>query len=416
MQPTPSARRSLLILVAGIVAFVALLSFTVGWALPLVIFTIIFIVMAHEFGHFITAKRAGMQVTDFFVGFGPVIWSTTIGETRYGVRAILAGGYVKVPGMNWTDEIPADEEARTYRSASYPRKAIFASAGSIMHLIMALVLAWAALTFVGLPSQDHVGVGAFAKWPGHAQDAAQAAGLKIGDRIMAIDGRAMKSDAQLITTVERSSGRRLTLLVNRDGRDITLHATPVDGRTIKSGSGFLATGNKAHGYIGITLVDLPVRDSWYVAIPSSFTEVGSLIGTAAAAIVHLPAEFGSLAHQVASPAAANNPTNQRNRPESIVGVVRIAVQSTSTGPGDLLIILMAVNIFVGVLNMLPMLPLDGGYVAISTYERIRTRRGRRYHADINKMAPFAYAFMGVLLFLFACTLYLDIAHPIANPF
>ncbi|HEY5092218.1 MAG TPA: site-2 protease family protein [Acidimicrobiales bacterium] len=416
MQPNPSPRRSLLILVAGIVAFVALLTFTVGWALPLVIFTIIFIVMAHEFGHFITAKRAGMKVTDFFVGFGPVLWSTTIGETRYGVRAILAGGYVKVPGMNWTDDIPAAEEARTYRSASYPRKAIFASAGSIMHLIMALVLAWAALTYVGLPSQNHVGVGAFAKWPGHAQDAAQVAGLKTGDRIMAIDGRAMKSDAQLISTVEGSSGRRLTLLVNRAGRDITLHATPVDGRTIKSGSGFLTTGAKAHGYLGISLVDLPVRDSWYAAIPASFTEVGSLVGTAVTAIVHLPSEFRSLVHQVASPAAANNPTNQRTRPESIVGVVRIAVQSTSTGPGDLLIILMAVNIFIGVLNMLPMLPLDGGYVAISTYERIRTRRGPRYHADLNKMVPFAYAFMGVLLFLFACTLYLDIVHPIANPF
>ena len=115
------------------------------------IFAIIFIVMAHEFGHFITAKRAGMKVTDFFVGFGPVIWSTTIGETRYGVRAILAGGYVKVPGMTWTEEIPEDEEARTYRSASYPKKVLFASAGSLMHVVMALLLAWAAITFVGLP-------------------------------------------------------------------------------------------------------------------------------------------------------------------------------------------------------------------------------------------------------------------------
>src|ERR1700679_2931310 len=143
MQPNPSTRRSLLILVAGIIAFVALLTYSVGWALPLVIFTIIFIVMAHEFGHFITAKRAGMKVTDFFVGFGPVIWSTTIGETRYGVRAILAGGYVKVPGMSWTEEIPEEEEQRTYRSASYPKKVLFASAGSLMHLVMALLLVWA---------------------------------------------------------------------------------------------------------------------------------------------------------------------------------------------------------------------------------------------------------------------------------
>jgi membrane-associated protease RseP (regulator of RpoE activity) len=174
----------------------------------------------------------------------------------------------------------------------------------------------------------------------------------------------------------------------------------------------------AHGYLGVDLANLNVRDSWYDAIPNSVTEVGSLFGTAVHAIVHVfsPGEFSSLFHQVASPAAATNPTNQLTRPESIVGVVRIAVQSTQTGPGDLLLILMAVNIFVGVLNMLPMLPLDGGYVAIATYERLRSRRGVRYQADVNKMAPFVYAFMGVLLVLFACTLFLDIAHPIANPF
>jgi membrane-associated protease RseP (regulator of RpoE activity) len=77
---------------------------------------------------------------------------------------------------------------------------------------------------------------------------------------------------------------------------------------------------------------------------------------------------------------------------------------------------MAVNISIGLLNMIPMLPLDGGYVAVSTYERLRSRRGRRYHADINRMVPYAYAFMMVLLVLFFSTMYLDIVHPIANPF
>src|SRR5665213_4194107 len=115
METPTSTRRSLLVLLVGIVGFVAILTWWAGYALPLVIFAIIFIVMGHEFGHFITAKRAGMKVTDFFVGFGPVLWSTTIGETRYGVRAILAGGYVKVPGMSWTESIPEDEEKRTYR-------------------------------------------------------------------------------------------------------------------------------------------------------------------------------------------------------------------------------------------------------------------------------------------------------------
>ncbi|MDE3008529.1 MAG: M50 family metallopeptidase, partial [Acidobacteriota bacterium] len=102
--------------------------------------------------------------------------------------------------------------------------------------------------------------------------------------------------------------------------------------------------------------------------------------------------------------------------ESIVGVVRLAVQSTQSGVGSLLEILMAVNIFVGVLNMVPMLPLDGGYVLVATYERLRSRKGRAYHADVNRLTPVIYAFMSVLLVLFASTLYLDIVHPIANPF
>ncbi len=418
MDSNTETRRSLITLLVGTVVVVALLTWWVGWALPLVIFAIIFIVMAHEFGHFITAKRAGMKVTDFFVGFGPVIWSTTIGETRYGVRAILGGGYVKVPGMTWTETIPEEDEARTYRSASYPRKALFASAGSLMHLVMALLLAWAALTFVGLPSTNHVGVGSFEKWQGHTENAAQLAGLKIGDQILAVDGTAITSDNQLIDIVSHASGQGLTLLVDRAGRDLTLHATPVNGQDIRFAGSTKSASKKPHGYLGVVVANLPVRDTWYAAIPGSVTEVGSLFGTAVHAIVHVfsPGEFSSLFHQVASPTAATNPKNQLTRPESIVGVVRIAVQSTQTGPGDLLLILMAVNIFVGVLNMLPMLPLDGGYVAIATYERLRSRRGVRYHADVNKMAPFAYAFMGVLLVLFACTLFLDIAHPIANPF
>ncbi|HXC18836.1 MAG TPA: site-2 protease family protein [Acidimicrobiales bacterium] len=414
MEPNPDTRRSLLFLLAGIVVFVGLLTWIVGWALPLVIFAIIFIVMFHEFGHFITAKRAGMKVTDFFVGFGPVLWSTTIGETRYGVRAILAGGYVKVPGMTWTETIPEDEEARTYRSASYPRKVLFASAGSLMHVVMALALAWAALTFVGLPSSSHVGVYDFTKWQGHSENAAQLAGMKAGDQIVAINGVAISSDSQLQRIVSQDSGRRIAIEVQRNGRTLTLHATPVYGPTLTVNGKPLA----ARGYLGVSLENLSVRDSWFVAIPGSVTEVGSLLGTAVHAIVHVfsPGEFSSLFQQVASPTAATNPKNQLTRPESIVGVVRIAVQSTSTGPGDLLLILMAVNIFVGVLNMLPMLPLDGGYVAIATYERLRSRRGIRYHADVNKMAPIIYAFMGVLLILFATTLFLDIAHPIANPF
>lgn len=400
-------------LLVGLIAFVALLTYLVGWALPLVIFLIVLMVMGHEFGHFITAKRAGLLVTDFFVGFGPIVWSTTRGETRYGVRALLLGGYVKVPGMTWGTPVPADEEARTYREASYPKKVLFASAGSLMHVVMALALAWVALTFIGAPSTSRVGVEAFTPWQGHKENAAQLAGLKVGDQIVKVDGTAITSIDQLTNLLHGAAGEHLTLVVERAGRDLTLHVTPVNGRTIKEGGKRLP----AHGYIGIEVNNLTVHTSPFAAVPDSFTQIGRYVGDAVVAIGRLPGEFPSLVHQVANAKAATNPANQDTRPASIVGVARIADQAANTSPLDLITILVAVNIFVGVLNMLPMLPLDGGYVAIATYERLRTRRGQKsYHADINKLAPVVYAFMSALLVLFACTLYLDIAHPIPNPF
>jgi membrane-associated protease RseP (regulator of RpoE activity) len=414
MSRPASLSQSPLALLAGTVVVVALLTWIGGWALPLVIFLIIVMVMGHEFGHFITAKRAGLLVTDFFVGFGPIVWSTQRGETRYGVRALLLGGYVKVPGMTWGIPVDPEIEPRTYRESSYPKKVLFASAGSIMHGIMALLLAWAALTFIGTPSASHVGVAAFTPWQGHKENAAQIAGLKVGDQIVAIDGTTIKSSTQLANLVHHSTGKRLTLLVERDGHELTLHATPVNGRTIKEDGEQMPNG----GYIGIEVNALTVHESPLAAIPSSFHEVGSVVADAYHGIIHVfsPGEFVSLFHQIASPKAAANPKNQAARPDSIVGVVRIATQAANTGAWDLILVLIDVNIFVGILNMLPILPLDGGYVAIASYERIRSRRGKRYEADINKLAPVIYAFMTVLLVLFACTLYLDIAHPISNPF
>ncbi len=414
----PSSRAALVRLALGVAVVAGLLTWWGGWALPVVIVAIIVMVMGHEFGHFITAKRAGMKVTDFFVGFGPVVWSTTVGETRYGVRAFLLGGYVKVPGMAWSEEIDPALESRTYRAASYPRKVLFASAGSLMHLVMALALAWASLTFVGLPSASHVGISSFTHWDGYRVNAAQSAGLRAGDRILSIDGHQITDANTLVALVHDHVGQSLTVVVERSGHHVTLHVTPVDGRQLRDHGQAIATGSTPQGFIGVQLVAQVVHSSPLAAVPTAFHQVGSMVSLAFHSVFHVfsPGEFASLFHQVASPQLAANPKVQATRPVSIVGVTRLAVQGAQAGWGTLLEILMSVNVFVGLLNMVPMLPLDGGYVLVATYERLRSRRGRRYHADINRMAPLAYGFMTVLLVLFATTLYLDIAHPIANPF
>ncbi len=415
-EPTPvSETRSLVLFLVGVAGLAALLTWWGGWALPVVIGAIVLMVMGHEFGHYLTAKRAGMKVTDFFVGFGPVIWSTTRGDTRYGVRALLLGGYVKVPGMTWGEPLAPEEEKRTYRSASYPRKVLFASAGSLMHVVMALVLAWVSFTFIGTYSSSAIGVAGFTSWEGHARNAAQLAGLRVGDRIEDIDGHRVTSEADLVRLVHHRAGEVTAFTVLRGAKLLVLDARPVLGSAIKV-RGETLTKNDA--YVGIQLEELTVRTPWYDAVPAALRQIGNTIDAAVHAMVHVfsPGEFSSLFHQVASPVAANNPKNQLTRPESIVGGVRIAVQGAQSGATTLLEILMIVNIFVGVLNMLPMLPLDGGYVAIATYERLRSRRGVSYHANLNYLTPFIYMFMTVLLVLFASTLYLDLVHPIANPF
>jgi membrane-associated protease RseP (regulator of RpoE activity) len=417
MTTTSTERRSLIAFLVGIAVLAVLLARLGGWALPVVIAAVVLMVMGHEFGHFLVAKRAGMQVTDFFVGFGPVVWSTTRGETRYGVRALLLGGYVKVPGMSWDAKVEPSLEARTYRSSTYPRQVLFASAGSLMHVVMALVLAWASLTLVGLPSASHVEVTGFTQWQGHHKNAAQLAGLKVGDEIVSVNGKPVTLN-NIDASIRPDSGKSLTLVVDRGGHDLTLHVVPVNGQTLKVDGKVLTPGTKAVGYIGVGLNAAQVRSSWLGAVPASFAKIGATFAAAAHAIVHVfsPGEFRSLFHQIASPTAAKNRHDQLTRPVSIVGAVRLSVQGAQAGTGTLLEILMILNIFVGMLNMLPMLPLDGGFVAIATYERLRSRRGERYHADVNKLTPVIYAFVGVLLVLFACTLYLDIAFPIANPF
>jgi membrane-associated protease RseP (regulator of RpoE activity) len=322
--------------------------------------------------------------------------------------------------MTWYDKIAPDNEKRTYRSASYPRKVVFASAGSLMHVVMALLIAYGALVFVGHADTQRVAIDGFTHWQGHSQSAGQLAGLRVGDEVLSIDGHKVNGMAVLDATIHANANEPVTLTVLRDGHVLVLHATPVDGRKVIVDGKPEVHGNQPIGLLGIQLTNPTVHTGFLAAFPDSVTTVTSTINQAAHALVHVfsPGEFSSLFHQVTTPAAAKSTASQTTRPVSIVGVVRLADQAAQSNLQVFLYILITLNVFVGVMNMLPMLPLDGGYVAIATYERIRqrSRRGAPYQADINKLTPVVFAFVGVLAVLFAFTLYLDIAYPIANPF
>ncbi|HSP03638.1 MAG TPA: site-2 protease family protein, partial [Acidimicrobiales bacterium] len=137
-----------LAILAGLVAWLGIAG---GWAPLVVVFGVVVMIFLHELGHYLAAKWGGMKVTEFFIGFGPRIWSFQRGETEYGLKVIPAGAYVKVIGMNNLDEVDPADEGKTYRQASYPRRMAVAVAGSTMHFLQAILLLFVLYSFVGVP-------------------------------------------------------------------------------------------------------------------------------------------------------------------------------------------------------------------------------------------------------------------------
>jgi len=382
----------------GVVAVAVAVAVLLGAGdLVVVIAALVGIVMIHELGHFATAKWSGMKVTEYFLGFGPRLWSVRRGETEYGIKAIPAGGYVKIVGMSNLEEVPPEDEPRTYRQQPFRARLLVAAAGSFMHLVMALVLLWSLLVFVGTPDPHSVVIRGFAPLPDQV-DPARDAGLRVGDQVLRADGRTLTGPADLSAVIARHAGQPLELLVERDKTELAVPVTPrVDPADGKARIG-VTIGNGPDVPVG------PVR-----AVGTTFVDLWRITATSMSSLpTALANEYTLLVHGTA-PAGAP-------RIQSIVGAVRTTDQAAQAGAGDLLFMLVLINIFIGIFNMLPMLPLDGGHVAIALYERLRSRRGRRYHADVTRLAPYAYAFVALLAFVFVSSLFLDITHPVANQF
>ncbi|MCL4369049.1 MAG: site-2 protease family protein, partial [Actinobacteria bacterium] len=156
-----TARAALLVAVVA----AASLYLNIGKTL-LVVLALVVMIMVHEFGHFAVAKWSKMKVTEFFVGFGPRIWSFRRGETEYGVKALPAGGYVKIVGMSSLEELAPEDEARAYRNSSYPRRLAVSAAGSFMHFVMAYLILVILFSVVGVADSTRAQVVALSKFPG----------------------------------------------------------------------------------------------------------------------------------------------------------------------------------------------------------------------------------------------------------
>jgi membrane-associated protease RseP (regulator of RpoE activity) len=396
-------------LLAVVAAILAVSMLTHSLDLLLVIVAIIVMVMIHELGHFATAKWSHMKVTEYFLGFGPRLWSFRRGETEYGVKVLPLGGYVKILGMSNTEEVDPADEARTYRQQPFHNRLMVALAGSFMHFVMAFVLVLGLFIIIGQQSASTT-VAGFSP-VAHGVDPAQSAGVRPGDQIVSIDGRAVTNVSQLEQIIGDHAGVPLTIVVDRGQppRPVTLTVTPARAAGVA----------KDQARIGILLGTTTVRTSPLHAFGPTADFIGDITSGTVSALGHtfsphgLSAFFNQLGNTKAADAAAKNGT----RPESIVGAVRTADQvAQSGGFFDLGEVLANIIIAVGLINLVPMLPLDGGHVLVAVYERIRSRRGKLYHADVTKLAPVASAFVLFLIVFVAAAVFLDIRHPIANPF
>lgn len=416
--PDPDARGNLARLIITVLVVIALALLTHTTDVLIVILAIIAMIMLHELGHFATAKWSGMKVTEYFLGFGPRLWSFRRGETEYGVKALPLGGYVKIIGMSNLEEVPPEDEARTYRQKPFRNRLLVAVAGSAVHFILAVLLFFAILVGSGVQQPGTVQVQGLTSWQG-PQSPARTAGIQPGDVIVSINGHPVHNLDQVSSVTSVSQGHKLLMVVRRDGHLKTLTLVPVDGHLVRIGGvPVVPASTKKAGLIGVELGYPLVKVAPLQAAGRSFTEIGQIMKEAVVAVWDRfsPAGIANLFDQVTSEKAANSAAASGSRPESIYGAVRTATQGVQAGWADFLLVMVEINVFIGLLNLFPMLPLDGGHVLVAVYERVRSRRGRPYHADVAKLSPVAYAFVMLLGFVVISALYLDITHPIPNPF
>jgi membrane-associated protease RseP (regulator of RpoE activity) len=388
------------ILLAFVVGLVALFVLVPGSRTPLlIILGIVVMVMLHEAGHYWTAKRAGMKVTEFFLGFGPRLWSVQRGETEYGVKALPLGGYVRILGMSNLEEVDPEDEPRTYRQGRYRDRLKVVLAGVTVNLIIAFLLFFLVVAARGVPDGPSTTIAAIV--PGSA--AAQA-GLHDGDQIVAVDGQEVHSWDDLKAAIESRGEDQTVITVERDGRPVDVDAT----LGTRSGQGFLGvsptTAYRTVGLLG--------------AVPESFSYMGRLTAGTGESLGHLlsPSGVAQYSKNFTSNAPKEGSQADLNRPRSLVGIVDTGSQLVGNDLWTLLLLLADISLILAVFNLLPIPPiLDGGHAAIVVYEWAASKiKHRRVEVDYRKVLPIGVTFFAVLMTIALSAMFLDVRQAIGQ--
>ncbi|QEO16030.1 site-2 protease family protein [Agromyces intestinalis] len=414
----------------------------------------------HEIGHLVPAKRFGVKVTQYMIGFGPTVWSKRRGETEYGVKAIPLGGYISMIGMfppakgeqaredstgffrglvqdarsSSAETITAGDEHRAFYRLPVWKRIIVMLGGPLMNLVLGILLFGVLLMGIGIPSTtttvDAVSECALPATserqtcePGDPAAPGAAAGIRPGDRIVSIEGQPVTTWEQSTAIIRDHPGESLAVVVERDGAERTLEVTPMlseryalddRGQIITDASGDPQTVQA--GFVGITSSVQRVQQPITAVLPA----VGEQTAGVAGVIINLPQRLIDIANAAFGPGERDP-----NGPMSIVGAGRVAGEVAAADQleiadkaAGLVGILAALNIALFVFNLIPLLPLDGGHIAGALWEAIRrgfaklTRRPDPGPVDLAKMMPVTLAVVVVLGAMSALLIYADIVKPV----
>ncbi|QBR94117.1 M50 family metallopeptidase [Nocardioides euryhalodurans] len=428
----------------------------------------------HEFGHMIPAKKFGGKVTQWFVGFGPTVWSKQVGETEYGIKAIPLGGYVKIVGMlppggeeldedrahpvydedgnrvvrirksntglftqlisdaraaEW-EHVKAGDEDRLFYKMAWWKKVIVMAGGPTVNLLIAFAIFAPIFAFYGnagdvriTPEVGEVsrcivpvaedGRECTARELREDPTPAVEAGLQEGDRFVSWNGTEITGWEQLQSVIRANADGEAEIVVERDGELVTLEAdTTVQLRPTSATDATLTQV----GFLGIVpAAELATGGPIY-----TLDQMGDMTVQTVQALGTLPLKVWDVAQAIAG-VEERDP----NGPVSIVGGGRIAGETAASDRFpllektiSLLMLIAAFNFFIGMFNFVPLLPLDGGHIAGALYEAVRrgvarvTGRPDPGYVDVAKLLPVAYVMASVLLVLGLVLIVGDIVAPI----
>lgn len=416
-------------------------------------------VAIHELGHMIPAKRFGTRVSQYFVGFGPTLWSRKRGETEYGIKAIPLGGYVRIVGMippaeavkpvrarGWIGGVIADardaseaelgpgDEGRAFYELSWWKKVIVMAGGPLTNLVLAAILFTVVLVGFGVPQQTLRVADVMACVPAAGSDEcteadpaapAYTAGIQSGDRFVSVDGQHLEGWRDLVAYVSERPGQSIDIVVSRDGQEVPLTLTPgvrevvvydEAGEPVLDADGRPVT--EAVGFMGVYSATENVSQPWN----SGLVLTGDYVAATVPVLVKLPVEVWHVGR-----AAFGLEERSQESIMGVVGVGRVAGEIASAEvegytladkTADMLMLIGGMNLALFLFNMIPLIPLDGGHIVSALWQGIKDgwarlrRRAAPGPVDVARMMPLAYGVFGLLIVMTAVLVLADIVAPV----